>query len=261
MRIIYEPSGRAREYAELAVSLYRGCSHGCVYCFAPTSTRTERPDFLQPRARKNALRMLKADAEEMQAKGDTREVLMSFTTDPYQPIERSLGITRAAIKIFHEHDIHYTPLTKAGSHSTRDIDLMAERPDLCRYGATLVFCNEMDRAKWEPDAAPYQARIEALWYAKDHGIPTWTSCEPVVHPAQTLQIIRDTVGFVDEYRIGKFNHIEDPSTERFLKEIGYQYPTDAEWRKFVQDAKALLDQHGCRYIFKKDLQPYLGGTP
>lgn len=50
------------------------------------------------------------------------------------------------------------------------------------------------------------------------------------------------------------------ATEQFLKGIGYQYPTDAEWRKFVQDAKALLDKHGCRYIFKKDLQPYLGGA-
>ena len=40
MRVVYEPKGRAREYSELACNLYRGCVHGCRYCYAPACMRT-----------------------------------------------------------------------------------------------------------------------------------------------------------------------------------------------------------------------------
>ena len=99
MRIIYVPRGRALEYAPLAVSLYRGCSHGCVYCFAPASLRTEREKFLHVEPRKDALRKLEMDCKELVMTGDTREILMSFTTDPYQQLEEEHGLTRSAIQI------------------------------------------------------------------------------------------------------------------------------------------------------------------
>ena len=56
MSIIYEPRGKAREYAELAVNLYKGCSHACVYCYAPAATFCDRekfssPDYIRPRPR------------------------------------------------------------------------------------------------------------------------------------------------------------------------------------------------------------------
>ncbi len=257
MRIIYEPRGRAAEYAPLAVSLYRGCPHGCVYCFAPDSTRTLREDFLKPRARKDALKLLELDCKELAAAGDQREILMSFTTDPYQPLDEELQLTRKAIEILIRYNLHFTVLTKGGKRSERDFDLLASRPDLCRYGTTLVFADGNDRALWEPAAASMEERVRALLRAKMLGIRTWVSLEPVVYPKQTLFIIRNTCQYVDEYRIGKFNHIDDPGIQHFMDSIGYKYPTDQEWRDFVQAAKVLLDQSGSRYIFKKDLQPYL----
>jgi len=257
VRIIYEPKGRAREYAELAVSLYRGCSHGCVYCFAPGSTNTKRDAFLKPYVRKNALQLLEKDAIDMHTAGDKREVLLSFTTDPYQPLDEEMQLTRKAIEILISYGIHFTVLTKGGERSTRDFDLMASRPDLCRYGTTLTFDNSADSREFEPDAAPPYQRILALTGANLKGIRTWVSLEPVIHPEQTIRLIQMTLdvrnkkpGIVDEFRIGKINHVESDIT-------------DAEWRKFVQDAKTLLDGYHCRYIFKKDLQPYLqaAGVP
>lgn len=75
MRIIYAPRGRALEYAPLAVSLYRGCPHGCVYCFVPDSTKIDREKFLQPYARKDALALLRKDCEELVRAGDLFTVI------------------------------------------------------------------------------------------------------------------------------------------------------------------------------------------
>lgn len=251
MKIIYEPRGRALEYAPLAVSLYRGCPHGCTYCFAPESTKISVEEFRKPYARKNALALLARDCEELVQAGDTREILMSFTTDPYQPLEEEHGLTRSAIQILIDYARSFSILTKGGRRSTRDFDLMATRPDLCRYGTSLTFDNPEDSREFEPDAALPHSRLAALIYAKKKGIRTWVSMEPTIYPEQTLHLIEMTLnprdkgpGIVDEYRIGKINHVKNDIT-------------DTEWRKFVQDAKALLDEYHCRYIFKKDLQPYL----
>ena len=48
MSIIYEPRGKAREYAELAVNLYKGCAHACIYCYAPAATFCDRGKFRLP---------------------------------------------------------------------------------------------------------------------------------------------------------------------------------------------------------------------
>jgi hypothetical protein len=63
--------------------------------------------------------------------------------------------------------------------------------------------------------------------------------------------------YCQEFRIGKLNHTGSLHLKEFMASIGYIPPTDEQLIQFVQVAKALLDEHGCRYIFKKDLQPYL----
>jgi DNA repair photolyase len=244
MRIIYEPRGRALEYAPLAVSLYRGCPHGCVYCFAPASTRTDREKFLQANPRKNAINLLKADVAELAAANDQREILMSFTTDPYQPLEQYHHLTSTAIGILINHGLHFTVLTKAGINSMVDFERLASRPDLCRYGTTLVFNREEDRQKWEPNAAPTTERVKALKAAHEKGIPTWVSLEPMIDPDQTLFLITVTHPFVDEYRLGALNHAEKTLT-------------DDQMVDFVSKAYTLLRFYKKKFIFKKDLQPYL----
>jgi len=260
MRLIYVPRGRAAEYAPLSISgPYVCCGHGCIYCFNLeirgmcadefSKSAKPKPDFLKK---------FEKDCAELAAAKDQREILISFSTDPYQPLDYELQLTRKAIEILIRHGLHFTILTKAGGpRSTRDFDLMAEHPELCRYGTTLVFDNLKDKGIWEPGAAHTPERIEALREAKKRGIRTWVSFEPVVFPDQTINLIRQTLGFVDEYRIGKFNHANIPDVEEVIRKTGYRYPTDDEWRIFVQRAEALLRHHNQKFIFKKDLQPYL----
>ena len=55
MCIIYEPRGKAKEYSKLAANLYKGCSHGCTYCYAPAATFTKPEQFVRNISpRKNA---------------------------------------------------------------------------------------------------------------------------------------------------------------------------------------------------------------
>ena len=244
MRIIYEPKGRALEYAPLAVSLYRGCSHGCTYCFAPGVIHVTRENFLQASPRKDAIKLLKADAAELEAAGDKREILMSFTTDPYQPIEQQYRLTDVAIRILRDRGLHFTVLTKAGIPSLFDMEAMQEAPDLCRYGTTLTLSREDERKKWEPNAASTEDRCIALKTMHEHGIRTWVSMEPLLDIDQALHLIVLTAPYVDEYRLGTLNHSE-------------KIHTDGQLTAYVMEAAALIKAFGKRAVFKKDLQPYL----
>jgi DNA repair photolyase len=237
MKVIYEPQGRAREFSPLAANLYRGCAHGCIYCYAPQAIRVKREQFVtQPKPRTDVLKYLKKDARKLT--GDDREILLSFTCDPYQPIDTDLGITREAIKILIENHLRFTILTKGGLRAVRDFDLL-ENYAKCRFGTTLVFTRQPDADQWEPGAASLAERIEALKSAHSRGIPTWVSLEPVIDPAQALAIIKKFHPIVDQWNVGKLNY-RKPDTE-------------VDWVKFREEASALFENLGADVVMKKSL--------
>ena len=110
MSIIYEPSGRANEYAKLAANLYKGCTHGCRYCFGPSSLfKTKENYFEMADPKKDVLSKLEKDCQKLN--GNCPEILLSFIGDVYQHAEMELGLTRAAIKILISHNLPFTILT------------------------------------------------------------------------------------------------------------------------------------------------------
>jgi len=242
MRIVYEPRGRALEYSPLAVSLYRWCPFKCTYCFVPAMSKAT--EHLEPYTRKSALSLLEKDCEELQRTRDTREILMSFTTDPYQPLNDTEQFTRQAIKILIKYNRPFSVLTKGGHRSMQDFDLIASRPDLGKYATTLTCINLATEAQWEPYAASYKERIDALVEAHKRGIKTWVSMEPIIDPEQSLSLISIThaLGCVDLYRIGLLNHETLP------------FPRVALY-DFVKKVKHILEDTD--HVFKKDLYPYL----
>lgn len=239
MAIIYEPTGRAREYAPLAANLYSGCSHGCVYCFGPLSTRTDRFKFhAAPHPRKNVLAELRKDA--LARAGQATPVLLSFTTDHYQQLEADCGLTREAIQILHQAGIPVQILTKGGMRAAKDFDLLTQED---AFATTMTLLDPSQSLEWEPEAALPEDRIEAIRQTHALGIPTWVSLEPVIDPTQTLEIIRRTHDFVDLYKVGVLNY------HPRAKEIN--------WAQFGRDAIALLEEYGKEYIIKDDLQKHL----
>lgn len=241
MQIIYEPKGRAREYADLALNIYMGCTHGCLYCYGPTALHVTRKKFNESANPKSCVvERVKKDAELLSKRGDCPEILLSFIGDPYQPAETELGLTRQIIEILIWHDLPFTILTKGGTRAVRDFDLLREYPK-CSFGTTMVLWTEHHTEKWEPGAADHDDRIEAIKTAGKMGIFTWVSLEPVIYPVHAIEIIRDLHEHVGHWKIGKINYLPE-----FEKRIDWAYWCDNE-------LIPTLRFYDCDYYLKKSL--------
>jgi DNA repair photolyase len=243
MKVIYELTGRAREFAPLAARLYfGGCAHGCLYCYGPQTMRRTREAFVNHvRRREEILRCLERDARKM--RGDDREILVTFSADPYQPLEMEVATTREAIRILIDHGLRVMILTKGGMRAARDFDLLAGY-DRCRFGTTVVFTNQADASQWEPSAAPVADRIEAIHQAHGRGIKTWVSLEPVIDPDQAVSLIQMLYPVVGHWKVGMLNYCK--------------LPRPVNWIQFREDARNLLDSLGADYCLKGNLTELTG---
>lgn len=239
MCIIYEPKGKALEYSPLAVNLYRGCLHGCEYCYAPSATFKKKEtffssSFIQPRV--DILSKLEKDCKKF--KGDKREILFSFTSDAYQPIEKDLQITRKALKMFLENDLFPVILTKNGELASRDFDILSKFKKK-KFGVTLTTDIESESLKWEPKANLPNSRIESLENAWTQGIETFVSFEPVINTDAVYRLIDKTHEFVDFYKVGKLNY--------------HPHQKTIDWVEFREKVINKLESLNCKYMIKKDL--------
>ena len=235
MPIIYEPRGKAKEYADLAVNLFTGCRHACRYCYCPAILRKSLDDWAkEPSPRNNILKQLEREVAKFT--DFDKEVLFSFMSDPYQD-EFAAGFTREAVKMCGEAGIRMRLLTKNGLLPRTDF-AMFKQYDLA-LGSTIIFDDETFREHWEPGASPLAERVEMLRLAKEEGIRTWASIEPVIDPIQGLRVIRDLSEFVDVLKIGRWNH------DARANEI--------DWYGFLKDTMTILKDAPCSYYIKKDL--------
>ncbi|MFC2034095.1 radical SAM protein [Chloroflexota bacterium] len=230
------------EYSELAANLYKGCDHGCTYCYAPSATFTSREKFMLPKPRPSIINKLMQDAVKLSEDESIREgqVMLCFTCDPYQPIDEEYQLTRQAIKVLHENSMNVSILTKGGNRSERDFDLLGKRDS---YGATLTFIDKRLSLEYEPQASLPEERFAALAKAHSLGISTWVSLELIINPVQTMEIIRQTSAYVDMYKMGIWNY------DKRAAELDYA--------KFVTKAINLISSLGSKYYIKKDLARYM----
>jgi DNA repair photolyase len=238
--IIYAPRGQAGEYAPLATNPYRGCGHKCVYCYVPKVLHMDRKEFdAGASPRPDYLDRLRKDAAKYQALGITEQVMFSFTTDVYNPFNRSL--TRPAIEILIEHGLAFCVLTKGGERALADVDLY--RPDRDAFASTLTSLDERFASKWERSAAVPDDRIATLRAFHDCGIFTWVSLEPTIDVHASIKIVEKTHKFVDLYKVGRVNYL--PMTKT------------TDWRDYTLRILDTLNRFDAAHYIKKDLQPYL----
>jgi DNA repair photolyase len=235
--IIYAPKGQAGEYSALACNPYRGCGHGCAYCYVPLVTKQPRAVAVLPNG---FLDRLRKDARKYQTAGITEQVMLSFTSDPYHLGDTSA--TRATLEILIEHGLAFCTLTKSGTRALRDLDLF--RPDRDAFACTLTSLDDAFSQKWERRAALPGDRIAALRTFHDAGIFTWVSLEPTLDVESSLAIVEATHTFVDLYKVGRANYI--PTITKVV-----------DWRVYALRMIEVLRRVGARHYVKKDLQPFL----
>lgn len=238
--IIYAPAGQAGEYSGLAANPYRGCGHKCAYCYVPNVLRMTREEFDNGAVpRENFIGTLTKDARKYQAAGITDQVMLSFTTDPYHPGDNTL--TRRALEVIKAHGMGICTLTKGGARALRDFDLF--RADRDAFASTLTSLDDAFSLKWERGATLPGERMATLRKFHEAGIFTWVSLEPVLDTEATKEIIRQTSGYVDLFKVGRVNY------------IGLTQTTD--WERFTHEVLEVLAQTGAKHYIKKDLQLFL----
>jgi DNA repair photolyase len=233
MLAISRPGGRAFEYASLGLNIYSDCSHRCKYCYNKNSSNGSSNVLNQ----KASLHNIEADLRQLASKGNRQRVHLSFVGDIYDAGRQNNDYTREVLQLFRNYDHPFQVLTKGGSRAFLDFDLYRKED---RFGVTLTYDNDADSQKCEPGAALPDDRIESLKVAHKLGIETWVSLEPVIDPAQTLNLIDLSHEFVDFFWVGKLNH--RPKIEQCI-----------DWRKFRADAETRLRQYNKDYKIKADL--------
>lgn len=147
---------------------YVGCTFGCTYCYAMFLPQNDRPKEEWGRwlrAKKNAVEL----AQKQAVKVTGQAVYMSSVTDPYQPVERSLFLTRGILEALIPHQPRLVVQTR-GPLVVRDIDLLCQFRSL-RVNLSIPTDSEQVRLAFEPKAPSLPRRWEIVRALRDAGIP------------------------------------------------------------------------------------------
>jgi DNA repair photolyase len=223
----------------LCINPAQGCSHGCLYpCYAFSMARSygrvkDYADWCKPKLVTNARELLAKELGRLKEKPDC--VHLSLTTDPFMvgwPEIEAMSLD--LIGMINAAGIPVSILTK-GELPAALADFSAFPSDNV-YGISLVSLSEEFRRKWEPGAAPYSDRIEALRYLHDKGRSTFVHMEPYPTPnlaAQDLGEILEAVGFVDSLYFGGWNY--NAQAKKFPDRDGFYRACAAKARRFCRE--------------------------
>ena len=244
MSVIYTPRGAAREYSPLALNLYLQCTHGCKYCYAPSTMQRARENYFcqpnMPEPRKNVISQLK---RELAKDAPKKQVLLSFIGDVYCETSDQNATTREALELLNAHHVPVAILTKGGRRCLKDMDVFKSFGEHIQIGATLTFLDDERSKEWESGAALPEERLETLKTLHKEGIQTFVSFEPVIDPEESLRVIERTIrdDSVDVYKVGKINHYQG-------------LDKGVDWSSFLREALKMIRAAEKRVYVKHDLR-------
>jgi DNA repair photolyase len=173
---------------EYSINPYRGCEHGCVYCYARPSHAymglSAGIDF-------ETRLFYKADAgklleEELARPGYVcKPITVGANTDPYQPVERQMLVTRAVLEVL-AHTRHPVSIISKSALVLRDLDLLTDlaRDGLVSVAISITTLSAATKRSLEPRTASPQARLRVVRELNAAGVPTGVMVAPVI-PAIT----------------------------------------------------------------------------
>ena len=179
------------------MNLYRGCTHGCIYCDSRSTCYQMNHKFEDIEVKENAIELLE---DALKRKRKKCMIGMGSMTDPYIPEELKLKHTRKALEVASKYGFGITLITKS-NRVLRDLDLLKEinQKTKCVVQMTLTTYDEELCKKIEPNVSTTKERFEALLTLRDAGIPT------VVWLTPLLPYINDT----EENLLGILNYCKE----------------------------------------------------
>ena len=167
-----------------SINPYRGCEHGCIYCYArPTHAYWD----LSPGIDFESKIIIKPNADQLLREALLRPgyvcktICIGANTDPYQPLEARLKTTRSILEVLQEFQHPFTIITKSGL-ITRDLDIlgpMAEQ-NLCSAAVSVTTLDNNLKRKLEPRAPSGRVRIEAIRALTEARVPVTLMAAPVI---------------------------------------------------------------------------------
>ena len=257
--LVNKTVSKRKHMFELSINPFRGCEFGCKYCFArytheflepsPVATvpigtydvpqqswalKFEREIYLK----ENAAWLLE---QELRKLGPKHPIAMGTATDPYQPIERRVGITRSILEVFARQEGYSLGIITKSSLIVRDIDLLqriAERNKLVVHHTITTTDAELAR-KMEPRAPRPDLRFAALRKLRQAGITAGVLCSPLLpginDSSQSLDAVASRAAAAGASFLG--------ANPLFLKSCSR--PT---WMQFVREHfPALAPEYARRY--------------
>ena len=225
------------------VNLYRGCCHGCLYCDS-RSDCYRNPNFDRVTAKADALRILR---DELARKVRPAFIAMGAMSDPYNPFEEELLLTRHALELIDAYDCGVSVDTKSDL-IVRDIDLyqsiQAHSPVICKLTITTV--DEDLAAKVEPRAPSPARRLAAIRSLAQAGLFCGVLLMPVLpfledRPEQVLSVVDRSADAGAKFIYPGFGvTMRQGQREYFLRELDRAFPGEHLSRRY-------LARYGDRY--------------
>lgn len=218
---------------------YVGCTFGCSYCYAAFLPQNRRPPEEWGKwitAKKNTAELAETQSRKVAGKC----VYMSSVTDPYQPVERGLMLTRGILEALAPHQPRLTIQTR-GPLVARDIDVLQQFHS-ARVNVSIPTDSECIRLQFEPKAPPLEKRWEAMRQLKDAGIAVGVCVTPTL-PIADVDAFADRIAdFAPAVLVcqdfhdagGLFGADTGAEALRLREEIGW---TSADYRRFVDRLK------------------------
>ena len=167
-----------------SMNIYRGCSHGCIYCDSRSKCYQFTHDFEDIEVKQNAPELLE---EALRKKRKRCMIGTGSMCDPYIPLEKELGLMRCCLEIIDRYNFGATLITKSDL-VLRDLDILARinKKTKAVVQMTLTTADDELCRKIEPGVCPTSRRFEVLQACREAGIPT------VVWFSPLLPFINDT---------------------------------------------------------------------
>lgn len=227
--------------AKWVINQYVGCQHSCLYCYAKYMSKWRPPEY----GKWGSWVEVKTNAPELaREKYIDGWLYMSSVSDPYQPIERELKLTRKVLENLDKR-IKLSILTKSDL-VIRDIDLFKKFKEI-EIGLTINSFRGELKEIFEPFSPSNEERIKALEILRKNGIATYTFISPVIPGLLDLEkIIKETKDFTDFYWF-EFINLKLAGRE-FIEKLRERFPQSwkilesrQRFRDFIKEIESKIN--------------------